>query len=632
MKNYEALAKDIVRYVGGEENVLSLAHCITRLRFKLRDEAKANTDALKNLTGVVTVIQSGGQYQVVIGNEVADVYDAVLKVSDIKGSAPTEVDAEPQKLSPLDKFIDLISGIFTPILAVLIASGMIKGFTSLFLALHLFAPDSGTASMLQIVGDSFFYFLPIFLGLTAARKFKMNEFTGMAIGAALVYPTLANIIKAPVLYELFQGTIFASAVHMEFLGMPVILMNYASSVIPIVVSLYFGAKVERRVAACIPSMLKNFMTPFITLLIVIPLTFLLFGPVATWAGQIVGAAALAIYSFSPVIAGLFIGTFWQVCVIFGLHWGLVPIMLNNIIVYGFDPLIITYFGASFAQIGVVLAIILRTKDMHLRAIAIPAFISGVFGVTEPCIYGITLPRKKYFIISCIGGGIGGAIMAFFTVRLYVFGGLGIFGYPCLIDPATGNLSGMQYGIVASLVAFAVGLGATLVLYQDEKKVEAPKVMEKLGVASETIVATLSGRVVALKDVPDEAFAAGLLGQGAAIEPTEGLVRAPADGTVTTLFPTGHAVGLVTNAGAEILVHIGMDTVQMEGKGFKTLIQQGDPVKKGQPLIEFDLEAIKQAGHPTITPVLVTNAAVYTNIIPTEASHVTTGDNFLQVIA
>ena len=649
MKKYEELAKDIINHVGGEGNVISLSHCITRLRFKLKDEAKADTDYLKNHEQIVTVIKSGGQYQVVIGNAVADVYDTILEVSGIKGAAASAEPAEDEEkeLSPLDRFIDLISGIFTPVLSVLIATGMVKGFLALFTAIGLLDAQGGTASILQVIGDVFFYFLPIFLGLTAARKFKMNEFTGMAIGASLVYPTILSMMKAPALYTLFQGTVFQSDVHLEFLGIPVILMNYTSSVIPVVVAVYFASKVERIIANCMPSMLKNFMTPFFTLLIVVPLTLLLIGPAATWLGQMVGAAALAVYNLSPVVSGLLIGTFWQVFVMFGLHWGLVPIMINNITVYGYDPLIITYFGASFAQIGVVLAIILKTKDKKLRSIGVPAFFSGIFGVTEPCIYGVTLPRKKYFLISCIGGGVGGAAMTALSVRLYTYGSLGIFGYPPFINLQTGDMSGMYGGMIASALAFATGFLITFSMYRDKEGSKEQKAAETAPAKAETIetveenkengkgevlAAPLTGQVVPLSEVPDEAFAAGILGKGLAINPTEGLVKAPADATVATLFPTGHAVGLITDKGVEMLIHIGMDTVQMEGRGFEALVKQGDKVKKGQPLIRFDIEKIKQEGHPVITPVLVTNPTNYTDIVPTVKEQIQAGENLLSVIA
>ena len=636
MKKYEELAKNIVKHVGGEQNVISLAHCITRLRFKLKDESKADTDILKQMDGVVTVIQSAGQYQVVIGNEVADVYDTVLEVSGIQGNAPQAADDETDKdLSLIDRFIDLISGIFTPVLSVLIATGMIKGFTALLTSTGIVAAKGGTAQMLNILGDMFFYFLPIFLGLTAARKFKMNEFTGMAVGAALVYPSLSAIMKGDTLYTLFDGTLFHSAIHMEFLGLPVILMNYASSVIPIIVAIWFGSKVERNIAKIMPAMLKNFLTPFFTILIVIPLTFLVIGPVATWAGQLVGAAAMTIYNVSPVIAGLFIGAFWQVFVMFGLHWGLVPIMINNITVYGFDPLVVTYFGCSFAQIGVVLGIFLRTHDAKLKSISLPAFIAGIFGVIEPCIYGVTLPRKKYFVISCIGGAIGGALMALLSVKLFMFGGLGIFGYPTFIDPKTGDLAGMYGGMIASAVSFAFGLIVTAVIYRDAPVAETVTVAAGSNgpkVGKEIIKAPVAGALVPLEDVPDEAFAAGVLGKGIAINPSEGRVVAPADCTVMTLFPTAHAIGLITDKGTELLIHIGMDTVKLEGKYFEAKVKQGDHVSAGQTLIEFDAEKIQAAGYNIITPVIVTNHAEYMDVVMTTGKDVKEEENLITVIA
>lgn len=633
MKKYEELAKAIVKNVGGEKNVISLAHCITRLRFKLKDESQANTDVLKNLDGVVTVIQSAGQYQVVIGNAVADVYDTVLEVSGITGSAPVAADEEDKNLSLGDKFIDLISGIFTPVLNLLMATGTIKGLTVLLTSTGILDKASGTAQLLALIGDVFFYFLPIFLGLSAARKFKLNEFTGMAIGASLVYPSIGAMMKSDALYTLFEGSIFSSPIHVEFLGLPVILMNYASSVVPIIIAAWFGAKVEHAVARAMPTMLKNFLTPLFTLLIVVPVSLMVIGPVSTWAAKLVGAAAMGIYEVSPVLAGLFIGAFWQVFVMFGLHWGLIPIMLNNVSVFGYDPLVVAYFGCSFAQIGVVLGIILRTQDKKLKSIGLPAFFSGIFGVTEPCIYGITLPRKKYFIISCIGGAIGGALIALLSVKLYMFGGLGIFGYPTFIDTQTGDMSGMYGGMIASAVSFVFGLVVTAAIYRDEVKAEAPTIeVVKAAGSREIIKAPVAGNIVALEDVPDEAFAAGILGKGIAIEPSDGRVVAPADCTVATLFPTGHAIGLITDGGAEILIHIGMDTVKLEGKYFTAHVKQGDHVKAGDTLIEFDVEKIKSAGYSVVTPVLVTNADQYMDIVATTDKNVAESANLITVIA
>lgn len=633
MEKYKGLAADIIKNVGGEENVISLTHCITRLRFKLKDEDLANNETLEAMEGVMTVVQSGGQYQVVIGNAVKDVYETILEETGIQvGKDKAEEDSQDVKGSLLDRFIDLISSIFTPILSVLVATGMIKGFTALFLATEILAPESGTAQMMTIIGDAFFYFLPIFLGLSAARKFGMHEFTGMAVAAALVYPTLPAIMAGEKMYTLFAGTVFESAVHMEFLGLPVILMSYASSVIPIILALYFGAKIEKLFVRLVPSMLQNFLVPFLTLCVLIPLTFLLIGPLATWAGQMVGAAATGIYNFSPVLAGIFVGGLWQVFIIFGLHWGLVPIMLNNISVLGYDPVVMSHFAASFAQIGVVLAIILRTKDKKLRNLAIPACISGLFGVTEPCIYGVTLPRKKFFVISCIGAAVGGGILAALGARFYLLGGLGIFGYPNFISVTSGDLSGMYTAMLASGVAFVTGLMLTVLLYrQVEKQENDIKKISYENMPQGAMAAPLSGKIVPLAEVPDSVFASGCMGQGVAIEPDEGRVIAPADGVVTTIFPTGHAVGLTLDDGREVLIHVGMDTVKLEGKYFKALVAQGDKVTAGQTLIEFSPEKIREEGYKTITPVIVTNTSEYSEINVTKENKVSFADLLLTTV-
>lgn len=625
MRKYEELAKTIITNVGGKNNIISLTHCYTRLRFKLHDNNKTATDVLKNTDGIVTVVQSGGQYQVVIGNEVGEVYEEIINSQGIDQSNGSVSDEMPDKnMNLLDKFIDIVSGIFTPVLGVLAASGMIKGFTALFVALAWIDAKGGTYQILQTIGDGLFYFFPIFLGLTAARKFKMSEFTAMAIGAAMVYPTLSTILKSTPIYQLFTGTLFASSVHIEFLGIPVLLMNYASSVIPIIIAVYFGAKVEHALGKIIPSMLKNFMVPFFTLLIVIPLTFLIIGPISTWAGQLVGAAATGIFNFSPTAAGLFIGAFWQVFVIFGLHWGLVPIMINNISISGADPIVAMSFAASFAQIGVVLAILVKTKNKKLKAISIPAFISGIFGVTEPAIYGITLPRKKMFVLSCIIAGIGGALLGFFNDQYYMFGGLGIFAYPSFVNPTTNDMFGMKSSMIISAVTFLLGFITAFPLYHDEKASDKSH-------PEETLLSPMQGEIKPLTDVPDEAFSSGVLGKGIAVLPNDGKVLAPVDGTITTIFPTGHAIGMISTSGTNILIHVGIDTVKLNGQYFQTNVKQGDSIKCGQILIEFNLDKIKAAGYSTITPILITNFQQYTDIIVPQKHNIHYKEKLITVI-
>ena len=556
---YEQLAKDIIKNVGGKENVNSLTRCVTRLRFKLKDESKANTDVLKNMDGVVTVVKSGGQYQVVIGNHVPDVYADVVKVAGLATDASGD---EEENMKPLDKFIDIISGVFQPTLGVLCATGMIKGLNVILIALGLLTATDSTYTILNAIGDCLFNFFPIFLGFTAAKKFKLNQFTGMAIGAAMVYPAITSLAGTTV----------------SFLGIPVVMpaSSYQSTVIPIILAIFIASKVEKVFKKVIPDVVKTFLVPFFTLLIVVPVTFMAIGPVATWASNLLGDISLAVYNFSPVIAGLFI------------------------------------------------------------SLCIPATISGLFGVTEPAIYGITLPRKKPFTLSCIAGAVTGGIVGFFGCKGYTMGGMGVFALPSYINP-----EGMDKGFYGMALAMIVGLvlGFIFMFFtklnsedMEDGKVNKSEDNQKVLVNEEVLASPLKGEVTNLSQVADAAFASGALGKGIAIKPVEGRVIAPADGTVTTFFPTGHALGITTDKGAEILIHVGMDTVQLEEKHFTPKVVQGAKVKKGEVLLEFDKKAIEAAGYSTITPVIVTNTADYLDVVETDKKQVNYNENLLTVIA
>ncbi|MGG0760958.1 beta-glucoside-specific PTS transporter subunit IIABC [Bacillus paramycoides] len=625
---YEQLAKDILKNVGGRENINSVVHCITRLRFQLKDEGKANTEILKNMEDVVTVMKSGGQYQVVIGNHVSDVYKAVVSAG---GLQETEEEATSEKKK--SSLIDILSSIFTPILGVLAATGMIKGFNALFVALGWLSTQSGTYQILNAVGDSLFYFFPIFLGYTASKKFGGSPFIGMAIGGALVYPALSGLKASEPLFTLFAGTMFESPIHITFLGIPVILMSYASSVIPIILAAYFGAKVERSLKKVIPDVVKTFLVPFFTLLIVVPVTFLVIGPIATWAGQFLGQATLWIYNLSPLVAGIVLGAFWQVLVIFGLHWGIVPIGYNNLAVHGIDPILALIFATSFAQIGAVLGVWMKTKDQKLKTLSIPAFISGIFGVTEPAIYGVTLPLKKPFIMSCIAGGIGGGILGVFGTQAYMTGGLGIFALPTFISPKEGITAGFWGAIIAMVVSLILGFVLTYLFGFTKKKdsTESAETIDKIAASNddEAILSPFHGIVMPLQNIDDAAFASGALGEGVAIEPSEGKLFSPVSGTISALFPTNHAVGITADSGAEILIHIGMDTVKLNGEFFYSHIEQGVRVKKGQLLIEFNIAEIQKAGYIVTTPVVVTNYDKY-SIKKTEVEKIQAGDSLLEL--
>lgn len=635
MNKYDGLAKIILNNVGGKGNIISLTHCVTRLRFKLKDEDKANTDVLKSTDGIVTVIKSGGQYQVVIGNHVPDVFAAVMEVGGLQNLSAVEV---KEKTNVFNKLIDIISGVFAPTLGVLGATGMIKGFNALFIFLGLYTEASGTYQILQATGDCLFYFFPIFLGFTAAKKFNVNQFVGMAIGASMVYPSLSGLMSGEPLYTLFAGTIFESPVYITFLKIPVILMNYSSSVVPVILSVIVASKFEQFFKKIVPDVVKLFLVPLGTLLLTVPLTFIIIGPIATWASDILGAITSGIYGFSPIIAGLFVGGFWQVFVIFGLHWGLVPIALNNMATLGSDTILSASFPASFAQTAVILAILLKTKDKKLKTISIPAFISGIFGVTEPAIYGISLPRKKPFIISCIGAAVGGALTGVFAIKGYTMGGLGIFGFPCYIDNQNNSMSGVVNMLIAVAAASLLAFLLAFFTYKDENtettKEETnnnTKPNTQTSIKTTVLGAPLKGEVRDLNEVEDEAFSSGVLGKGGAILPSDGKVVSPVDGTIVTFFPTSHAIGIQSDSGVEILIHVGMDTVKLNGKYFNPKAKEGDHIKKGQLLLEFDIDNIKKEGYSTLTPIIISNTDDYSDIIKTSEKEIDYQEDFLTVI-
>lgn len=633
---YDSLAQDILYKVGGEENVDSVVHCVTRLRFKLKDESKAQTDVLKNTEGVVTVVKSGGQYQVVIGNHVSDVYKALVHSSNLGEDSKSNDDKQDdnqrnkERESLLNRFIDLISGIFSPILSVLAASGMIKGFNVLFFALGWYGKESGTYQILNSAGDALFYFLPIILGFTAMKKFGGAPFVGMVIAMALVYPNIASIPddQEP-LYTLFKDTIFESPVYIEFLGLPIILMTYSMSVIPIIIATYFAAKLEKSLVKIVPSVVQTFLTPMFTILIIVPLTYLIIGPIATWASQLIGQLTLVSYDLSPIIAGAFIGGGWLVLVMFGLHWGIIPIAINNISVSGQDPIMPLMFAHSFALAGAILAVWIRTKNKTTKSLSPPAIISAVFGVTEPGVYGIVLPLKKPFIITVIASAIGGCIIGFFKTKMYVYGGLGIFKLTTFLEEG----SGLDITVIGAAIAAIISgvLGFVLTYFwgvsNDETMSQKQQINDNTytkSTNSPIINSPLKGRIIDLSEIKDPAFPSGALGDGVAIEPIEGRLYAPFTGEISVLFPSNHAIGITKEDGLELLIHVGMDTVQLDGKYFESHVQQGEHVIEGQLLLEFDIEKIENEGYSLTTPIIITNSDKYNKLNITKESELSVG--------
>lgn len=626
MGKYRELAKDIVKNVGGKENVSGLVHCITRLRFTLKDESRAKDEVLKNMEGVVTVMKSGGQYQVVIGNHVPEVFEDVMELLDLKEGAAAP---EEKKGKLFDRAIDIVSGIFQPILGIMAACGMLKGLNTLFVTLGLYAADCGGYMIINAAGDALFTFLPLFLGYTAAKKFDLKPMLGLAVGAAMCYPGIqssALSAAAEPMYYLLEETMFKSPVYIEFFGIPVISVDYTGTVIPVILAVWFASKCQKLFNKFIPDLVKFFFVPMLTLLVTIPVSMIFLGPVATFGSTLISEFTLAVRSVSPMLAGAVVGLTWQVLVIFGMHWGFIPVYINNVMTLGYDNVMMPFFACTFATSAVVLAIFFKTKDKKLKEMAIPNFISGIFGVTEPAIYGMLLPLKKPFIISCIAGGIGGAFYGHFNFRKFIMGGMGIFELPNMMNP-DGTMGNIIIAFAGIAISMAAGFILTMIFYKDKG---AENKTESAADGKIVVSSPLKGSVVKLSDVKDEAFSSGILGKGVAVMPEEGVLYAPADGIISAFFPTGHAVGMTTDTGLEILMHVGMDTVQLEGKGFCPLVKTGDRVKRGQKLLEFDRELIHNAGYSLVTPVLVSNYMNFEDVVDTEKEQVESGDVLLTV--
>ncbi|WP_434564772.1 beta-glucoside-specific PTS transporter subunit IIABC [Enterococcus faecium] len=627
MGKYQELASKIVENVGGKENINGLTHCITRLRFKLKNEEKANDEILKNMDGIVTVMRAGGQYQVVIGNHVRVVFEEVIKA----GNLTFDEAVSTEKMRPFDMLIDGISGCFQPFLAILAAGGMIRGLTALLVFLGAFDRGSGTFVMFDNIGDSVFQFMPVIIGLTAARKFKVNEFVGMLLGAALMNPNLSlevlsGAAEAP-LTTIFSGTIFEAPIYQTVFGIPWIARNYASSVIPIIFIVLLASQIQKPIKKLVPEMIANFFVPFFTVLITMPLGFLLVGQAFTFATDILMAGFETLLALSPVNYGAIVGFFWQILVMFGLHWAIVPMGLMQFSVNGWQNIMTPVAVVSFGQTAALTALYFKLRNPKDKAIAMPAIVSGIVGITEPAIYGFTLPRKKIFIFTCVGGALGGAYSGLMNLTSWNQGGLGIFTIPNYIRP-DGDLTDVINVLIGIAIAMVVSFALTFFFWKDEAG-ETDDIQKRSG--KEIVKTPIQGQIAPLNAAKDAAFAQGTLGRGILIYPEKGEVRAPFDGTVMTLFPTKHAIGMVSETGLELLIHVGLDTVQLEGKYFESLVQQGERVKQGDLLLRFDKKKIEKEGYSLETPVIVTNYTDYLDILENQGETVGPDDALITAL-
>lgn len=638
--DYRSLAGDILQGVGGEKNIASATHCATRLRLKLRDDAKADTAAIEKLPGVITVMKAGGQYQVVIGNNVPTVYAELGKITKLTGDDAGANDEPVAHGNLFNRFIDLISSIFSPVIWPLAAAGLLKAFLSMATQFGWLDPASQTNVILAATADALFYFLPIFLAVTAAKRFKTNQFTSMAIAGALVYPSIVALS--------------AQAEPVNFAGIPMVMMNYTSSVLPIIVAVWLQGYLERFLTRVLPSAIRNFTTPLLTLLVMVPLVLLTVGPITTFAAQGLSAGINAAFTFAPWLAGGIMGGFWQVFVLFGLHWGLVPGMLNEIATQGYSLLLGPLLAAVLGQAGATLAVMFRTRNKARRTVAGPAALSGFLaGITEPAIYGVNLPLKKPFYFGIAGGVIGGAIAS--------AGGSGAtaFVFPSLLGlPAFSTVGNFGLQLLGTGTAVAIAFLLTFFFGpREEAAAEAsdagtpvpetaadtPAAAAPVPASSTSATATstavtgtvdvlapVAGQAVALADVQDKVFASGAMGKGLGIIPADGRIYSPISGSIKAAMKTGHAFGIKSDDGVEVLVHIGIDTVQLQGRGFESAVSRGQQVRAGDLLAVVDLDVVTEAGYDTTTLVMVTNTAQLADVNPVAGGTLAQGDTAITV--
>ncbi|MEC0233799.1 beta-glucoside-specific PTS transporter subunit IIABC [Paenibacillus kribbensis] len=598
--DYKKMSDDIVRLVGGEENINGLVHCATRLRFDLKDSRKAEREELEKHEGIITVVESGGQFQVVIGSHVAYVYTEIMKNRDFGSDTHATTESSGKKTSVVSTIFEVISGSFSPLISAMAGSGMLKALLTVLTLLGWMSATSDTYLILSAAGNAVFYFLPILLGITLGIKLKANPYVAGVIGAALMEPNFTGLMD--------KGS------DVSFLGIPVVMMNYSSSVFPIFISISIYAFVDKLLKKIIFKDLQLFLVPMLALMIMVPLSAIAFGPFGTTVGDWISSGVTWLIGVSGILSGIVLGGFMMFMVVFGLHWGFAPISIHNIGIGG-DPIEAMAAAAVFAQIGVAFGFFLKAKkDKTLRTLAGSASITGLLaGVTEPIIYGLVLRFKRAIPIVIIAGAAGGAINGHFGVKMTAYVFHNIFAIP-VYTPT------LVY-VIAIACSFTVATVLTLTFgyeskgrRENSKTVDSTKVEESgsvitvskaVDIKKETIYSPITGKIAPLRQVNDSAFSTGAMGKGLAIEPSVGEVVAPIDGVVTSLFPTGHAIGLTTHAGTEILIHVGINTVALKGKYFNPAVQEGDIVKQGDLLIQFDREQIIEAGYEIVTPVIVT---------------------------
>ncbi|MCK2157364.1 beta-glucoside-specific PTS transporter subunit IIABC [Exiguobacterium sp. 17-1] len=628
VRDYQQLAHSILEAVGGEDNIISVARCATRLRLVLkRSDAKAK-DQVAALPGVITVVESGGQFQVVIGQHVGEVYEAFRPLVSLE-DGNSDQGTETPKGTILNRIIATMSAVFAPFVYILAAAGILQGALILISLVFKDFAATGTYEVFSFISWAPFTFLPIFIAITAANHFKVNQFIAVACSAALVSPTWAEM----------AGRI-TSGESISFIGIALSGTTYTSSVLPPLFLVWLLSYLEKFLNRTINDVIKPLFVPFFCMVIMVPLTILVIGPITTLGAEGIANGYNYLAENAPALAGLIIGGFWQIIVIFGVHWGVTPMVLANFEQYGRDSFQAYQTIAVIAQVGAVIGVILKTRNTETKKVGISAGLTGIFGITEPAIYGVTLRFKKPFIYGCISGAVGAVVASFFKPYYFAYAGL-----PGPLTLVNGISSDYPSSIVGLLIGTAIALILPIVLIQilgfgEEKVVPVtttpatPVPAQEVSATltnEETIQAPLAGQVVPLSDVPDEVFASGAMGRGVAIRPTSNTVVAPFTGSIVMIAPTKHAIGLRSTSGVEVLIHVGLETVGLDGKPFTLHVEDGTHVEAGQTLLTFDASAIEQHGLQTITPVIVTNASSYAEVIVGKHETVETNTAILTIV-
>ena len=616
--DYNVIAGNILKNVGGAQNVADVTHCFTRLRFVLKNRELANKEIVEKLEGVIQVVEANGQFQVVIGTKVDKVYEAILPM--VNREKGNEIKADKGSLG--NRILQTISKIFTPLVPAIAASGLIKGLLSVAIRLGWISDTNSTYILLNTASNIIFYYMPIFLAYTSAKALKCSKINAMVLGAFLCHPVIDALIQD------------VSTVNTIF-GLPVIkkaftigeatkVFSYTESVIPIILAVIVLHYLEKFLKKWIPDMLEIILVPGLSLIIMVPVLLVVVGPVGIYVGYAIQWLYQALYSFSPILGGTIV-----VFVIFGAHRALLPIGLNDVAITGTNTLMCFAGSANFAQAGASLGVMLKTKDKDLKQIAMAATIPAfLVGITEPAIYGCNLRLKKPMFCAVIAGAIGGAIMGLGNAVNTGFANNGILTIMTYYGEGTALYQFLAY-LIGILVAF---LGAAILTYfvgfEDmEKKAESEESI-KIEKGSIRITSPVEGEAIKLEDVKDEVFSSEAMGKGVAVMPTTGEVLAPEDCTVSVIFPTKHAIGLTLDSGIELLIHIGMNTVDLNGKFFEQHVQAGMHVTKGTKIVSFDKEAIEKAGYDVTVPVVVSNSNLFKSIETISNGHV---DENIEVI-